>query len=124
MGRCLSTALAVFAIAVSAAPAVGVAAPPPLPSRELLLGDQADFRALTTDGLDQTDGLWWKPELGFYGARSDGSGAEPTPYLWWAFPLFEAKAAAALAQPTAANKAALSVFALRAEKYWDPTAAG
>jgi uncharacterized protein YyaL (SSP411 family) len=121
--RSISFGLAFAAIALCAGSATA-GTPPPLPARELLLADQASFRGLTRDGLDRTDELWWKPELGFYSARADGGGAEPTPYLWWAFPLFEAKAAAAIGAPTPANKAALNDFAARAEKYWDPTAGG
>lgn len=124
MGRRALPGLAATVIALIAASAAVAAKPPPLPSRELLLADQAAFGALTADGLELADELWWKPQLGFYAARPDGGGPEPVAYLWWTFPLFEAKAAAALATPTPANKAALNDFAARAEKYWDPTAGG
>jgi uncharacterized protein YyaL (SSP411 family) len=121
--RRISIAVSVVAVALAAVPLAGAAVPPPLPSRALLLADRASFANLTSDGLNQIDDLWWKPSLGFYSAQTDGSGATVTPYLWWAFPLFEAKAAAVFASPTAASKAALNAFALAAEKYWDPTAA-
>jgi Glycosyl hydrolase family 76 len=116
-------ALAVFAVVLAAVPVGRAAVPPPLPSRALLLADRANFADLSAGGLNQIDNLWWKPSLGFYSAQTDGGGPEATPYLWWVFPLFEAKAAAALARPTAANKAAVNAFALAAQKYWDPTAA-
>ena len=43
----------------------------------------------------------------------------PLAYLWSAFPLFEAIDAVAIAEPTAANKAAVVRFATGAERYWN-----
>src|SRR3954454_23611187 len=115
--RRISIALAVIALVLVAAPLANGAAPPPLPSRALLLADRASFADLSSDGLAEIDDLRWKPSLGFYSARIYATGAEATPYLWWAFPLFEARAAAVFERRTAATKAALNAFGLAAEKY-------
>jgi len=110
--------LAVVAAALATAGA-RAAAPPPLPGKAKLVSDRATFVKLTEQGLAQTKQLWWNPDKGWYNDRLDDQDHLPLATLWSAYPLFEATNAAAIADPTAANKAAVTAFASYAEKYWD-----
>lgn len=65
---------------------------------------------------------WWNAQSGWY---NDTYNAQPPSMplarLWSAYPLFETYVAVAVAQPTAANKAALTTFANQAATlYWNP----
>jgi Glycosyl hydrolase family 76 len=81
------------------------------------------FLALAKEGLAAAHRAWWNPRLGWYDDTLDRSWhpTMPLAYLWTAFPLFEATDAVALAEPTAANRAAVRAFASKAEQYWNPT---
>jgi hypothetical protein len=102
-----------------AAPAAGAANPPPLPVRTQLLADRAHFLQLAEQGLKQTRQLWWNAQAGWYKQRSNGD--PPIASTWGAAALMEAAAAATIAQPTAANRAAADLLFRQAEGYWDPT---
>jgi uncharacterized protein YyaL (SSP411 family) len=98
--------------------------PPALPPAAQLAADRESFAALADAGLTALQMLWWSPDLGWYKSRPDASGPQPLPSLWYSFPVFEAFAARAIAEPSPENKAAVDAVALRAERYWDPTIAG
>ena len=82
----------------------------------------ADFLGLAETGLAQTERLFWNQALGWYDERptTAWNRARPLARLWAAFPLFEALDAVAMADPTAANLAAVRSFAKGAERYFDP----
>jgi hypothetical protein len=83
---------------------------------------QPDFLGLAKQGIAAAHKGWWNARLGWYDDRLDKSWRPTAPlaYLWSAFPLFEAVDAVALAQPSAANRAAVRTFANAAERYWNP----
>ncbi|MFN2629044.1 MAG: glycoside hydrolase family 76 protein [Gaiellaceae bacterium] len=120
MVRRVTILLAAAGIAATAAAAADV---PRLPAAGRVFSDRATFLGATEQGLEQTEQFWWNADLGWYNSRPGTTDAQPLPSLWYAFPLFEAKAAVALAHPTAANKLAVEAFATKAENYWDPTIA-
>jgi hypothetical protein len=122
MGVLRRVVLALLAAGL-AAPAALAAEPPPLPAPSRLAADRPQFLGLAGDGLAQVQRLWWSPQLGWYKSTPNATGSRPLPSLWYAFPLFEALAARAVADPSPANEAAVDTFARGAENYWDPTIA-
>jgi uncharacterized protein YyaL (SSP411 family) len=77
-------------------------------------------------GLDAVQAHWWDAQDGwYYDTYNHQPPSMPLARLWSAYPLFETLAGVALAQPTAANKAALTAFANKAAiLYWNPNAKG
>jgi uncharacterized protein YyaL (SSP411 family) len=113
--------LILLAVAALLAPAAATAAnPPALPSHRQVLADRATFLQLARQGLKQTRQLWWNADKGWYDDRLNDDDHLPLATLWSAYGLFEATNAVAIADPTAANKRAVTAFASYAEKYWDP----
>jgi uncharacterized protein YyaL (SSP411 family) len=83
------------------------------------------FWLLTADqGLADVQTHWWDAQAGWYYDTYNRQPSQmPLARLWDAYPLFETKIAVAVAQPTAANKAALERFASAAASlYWNPDA--
>jgi uncharacterized protein YyaL (SSP411 family) len=111
--------LVVLAVAGATAAAAQAASPPTLPSRTQLASDRAVFLKTAVSGIAQVKKSFWNPSRGWYAGRS--SFDPPVASTWTMFPLFEALNAIAVAQPTAANKAAVNTFARGAEAYWDQT---
>ena len=107
-------ALAVVSGSASASPA-GPNVPYPADER-------LSYLALAEYELARTERVFWNPTLHWYNERLplNWDPAKPLARLWAAFPLFEAVDAVAIADPTAANKAAVRSFALGAEKYFNP----
>src|SRR5712691_1216295 len=124
MGVFHRLAAAGLAAAVWTATAAASDQPPPLPSPAQLRADRSAFAGLVERGLQQTREVCWNTELDWYNSRPGSTDVQPLPSRWYAFPLFEASAAAAIANPTPANKKAVNDFAAKAENYWDPTIAG
>jgi hypothetical protein len=62
----------------------------------------------------------WRAPGGWYYENLGGGGATPLVTIWGSVPLFEALDAIAIAQPSAANRAAVARFAAAAEGYWNP----
>jgi uncharacterized protein YyaL (SSP411 family) len=118
-----ATILAVVLAALIAASRAAAAEPPTLPDQSLLASQRGQLLQLAQAGLEQVETAWWSAELGWYKSTPAASGPQPLPALWYAFPLFEAKAAVALADPSPANVQAVNRFATLAENYWDPTIA-
>jgi uncharacterized protein YyaL (SSP411 family) len=111
--------LAALAAAVGTA-AADAADPPALPGHPKVAADRTAFLQAAEQGLQQTKQLWWNAQLGWYADRLNDDDHLPLATLWSAYPLFEATNGVAIADPTPANKAAVTAFAAYAEKYWDP----
>jgi uncharacterized protein YyaL (SSP411 family) len=113
---------AAFVVAGVAAQAAQGANPPPLPSTKHLLKDQHTFLTIAEQDVKQTRELFANDDAGFYNARLvNNDPNQPLPAIWYAFPLFEATNAVAIADPSAKNIAAVNRFAQLGENYWDPT---
>jgi hypothetical protein len=81
----------------------------------------AEFLAVAESGLARTLHVFWNPRLHWYDERASKrwKPAAPLAHLWAAFPLFEALDTVALADPTRANRAAVTAFATGAERYFN-----
>jgi uncharacterized protein YyaL (SSP411 family) len=93
-----------------------------LPSHAALVAHQATFRTLAEQGLVQTQQYWWDAKYGWYSGRPTDD--PPVASLWSSYPLLEAVAAIAIADPTPANKALVDTTFTQAENFWDPTIEG
>jgi uncharacterized protein YyaL (SSP411 family) len=82
------------------------------------------YLSTTQQGLADVQAHWWNADADwYYDTFNRQPPTMPLVRLWDAYPLFETKIAVAVAQPTAANKAALEWFAKRAAfLYWNPNA--
>jgi Glycosyl hydrolase family 76 len=82
----------------------------------------ADYLSVAQQGVYLVNTHWWNNKAGWYNDTFQGlPPSMPLARLWSAYPLFETLNAIAVAQPTAANKAALATFADKAAKlYWNP----
>ena len=80
------------------------------------------FLQIAENTLARTRRVFWNARLGWYDERvaKRWHPQQPLAHLWSAFPLFEALDAVALADPTAANRNAVTAFARGAERYYDP----
>ena len=107
------------AVVAGAAGAAHAAEPQPLPAQRVVESDRMAFTSLAEDGLVRTQERWWNADAGWY---KGALGGDPqTASLWWAFPLLEATAATAIAEPTPANEQRVEELFAGAERYWDPT---
>jgi uncharacterized protein YyaL (SSP411 family) len=84
--------------------------------------DSPNWLQLAQQGLSQVRTHWWNASAGWYNDTYNGQPPSmPLARLWSAYPLFETYVGVELAQPTAANKAALTQFANQAATlYWNP----
>jgi uncharacterized protein YyaL (SSP411 family) len=82
----------------------------------------ADYLSEAQQGVALVQTHWWNAKAGWYNDTFNGQPPSmPLARLWSAYPLFETLDAIAVAQPTAANKAALVTFADKAATlYWNP----
>lgn len=82
----------------------------------------ANYLSEAQQGVALVQTHWWNAKAGWYNDTFNGQPPSmPLARLWSAYPLFETLDAIAVAQPTAANKAALVAFADKAAKlYWNP----
>jgi hypothetical protein len=87
------------------------AAPPPLTAT------QQHYLALAKAGVAQAKRRWSDHHLGWYDSRLGDRDRYPLATIWDIVPLFESLDAIAIAQPTPANRAALTRFAKGAEHY-------
>jgi len=106
-GIALSLVAVAFALAV---PGAGAASP------------KASYLSLAQQGVSDVRAHWWNASANWY---NDTYNAQPPSMplarLWSAYPLFETLVGIELAQPTAANRAALTSFADQAATlYWNP----
>lgn len=82
---------------------------------------KVSYLSLAQQGISAVRTHWWNAQSGWY---NDTYNAQPPSMplarLWSAYPLFETYVGVALAQPTAANKKALTDFADQAASlYWN-----
>lgn len=115
MGRLAALVVLGCACAASAAATVADAKPQAYRSASFYLGT-------AQQGLALVQTHWWDADANwYYDTFNRQPPTMPLARLWDAYPLFETKIAVAAAQPTAANKAALTWFAHRAAAlYWNP----
>lgn len=97
--------------AATAAPTAPPASQPPLSSA------QQHYLALAQSGVAAAKSRWRDRRLGWYDELLNDRARYPLATIWDAVPLFESIDAIAIAQPTAANRAAVASFASGAERY-------
>jgi hypothetical protein len=125
----LAAATCLACAALAAAPAFAAAPPPraahahtsvsmPTPaSAPALSPTQQHYLKLAQAGVAQAQKRWRDARLGWYDARLNDRERYPLATIWDIVPLFESLDAIAIAEPTAANRRALTRFAAGAERY-------
>ena len=108
-----ATILATAALALLRAAAVDAAPADPPP----LAPAQQHYLALAQQGVASAKARWADHRLGWYDSRLNDHDRYPLATIWDIVPLFESLDAIAIAQPTPANRAAVSKFAKGAERY-------
>jgi hypothetical protein len=78
---------------------------------------QQRYLSLALAGVARARQRWGDPRRGWYDARLHDRDRYPLATIWDAVPLFESLDAIAIAQPTAADRAAVARFAAGAERY-------
>jgi Glycosyl hydrolase family 76 len=120
MGR-LALTLSAFALAVALTASAGMASPVPAPSSTpsaaALTTAQQHYLALAQAGVTQAKRRWGDRRLGWYDSRLNDRDRYPLATIWDIVPLFQSLDAIAIAQPTPANRAAVTRFAKGAERY-------
>jgi hypothetical protein len=114
------SALAAIALTMSLAGAPSAAASPPsgsTPSVPALSAPQQRYLALAQAGVAQAERRWRDGPRGWYDARLADHERYPLATIWDIVPLFESLDAIAIAQPTPANRSAVTRFAAGAERY-------
>jgi hypothetical protein len=106
----LATILATAALAPLAAEAAPAIAAPLTPAQQRYL-------TLAQAGVAAAKARWWDRRLHWYDSRLNDHDRYPLATIWDIAPLFESLDAIAIAQPTAANRAAVTKFAKGAERY-------
>jgi hypothetical protein len=96
-----------------AAQAAQASQPPPAP----LTAAQQHYLALAQQGVALAKQRWGDRRLGWYDSHLNDRNRYPLATVWDIVPLFESLDAIAIAQPTAANRAAVARFAKGAERY-------
>lgn len=95
--------------ALASAPATGTA--------PVLSATQQHYLALAHAGVARAHRRWWDPRLGWYLSRLNDRQRYPLATIWDSVPLFESLDAIDIAQPSAANRRALTRFAAGAARY-------
>jgi hypothetical protein len=117
MRKLAPTALALLVLTLGlglsegAAPAAATAAGTPLAPA------QQHYLALAQQGIKQAKQRWSNRRLGWYDSRLGDRDRYPLATIWDIVPLFQSLDAIAIAQPTAANRAAVTRFGAGAERY-------
>jgi hypothetical protein len=78
---------------------------------------QQHYLQLAQSGVARAQQRWHDRRLGWFDARLNDRDRYPLATIWDIVPLFESIDAIAIAQPTAANRAAVARFAAGAERY-------
>jgi hypothetical protein len=112
----LATLVALAAL-VSGALGVGTASAAPAPSSPPLSPAQQHYLTLAQQGVASAKARWSDHRLGWYDSRLGDRDRYPLATIWDIVPLFESLDAIAIAQPTPANRAAVTRFAKGAERY-------
>jgi hypothetical protein len=112
----LATLLALAAL-VSAALGAATASAAPAPSPQPLAPAQQHYLGLAQRGVASAKARWADHRLGWYDSRLGDHDRYPLATIWDIVPLFQSLDAIAIAQPTPANRAAVTRFAKGAERY-------
>ncbi|HST34483.1 MAG TPA: glycoside hydrolase family 76 protein [Solirubrobacteraceae bacterium] len=112
----LASLLALAAL-VCGALGVGTASAAPATSLATLSPAQQHYLALAQQGVASARARWADHRLGWYDSRLGDHDRYPLATIWDIVPLFESLDAIAIAQPTPANRAAVTRFAKGAERY-------
>jgi hypothetical protein len=110
-------ATALAALLVLAAPGAATASAAPAPSPQPLSPAQRHYLVLAQQGVASAKARWAEHRLGWYDSRLGDHDRYPLATIWDIVPLFESLDAIAIAQPTPANRAAVTKFAKGAERY-------
>src|ERR1700728_3679003 len=78
---------------------------------------QQHYLALAQAGVARASQHWWDPRRHWYDARLNDHERYPLATIWDSVPLFESLDAIEIAEPSAANRRALTRFAAGAERY-------
>jgi hypothetical protein len=109
--------VALASIAGAATSASAAASAPPTTQPAPLTSAQQHYLALAQSGVAEAKAHWSDRRLGWYDSRLGDRDRYPLATIWDIVPLFESLDAIAIAQPTPANRAALTRFAKGAERY-------
>jgi hypothetical protein len=118
--RWLIPALLTFAVVLASPTLAGdarAATSPTSGPQVQLSPTQQRYLSLAKAGVANAQRRWSDRRLGWYDARLGDRERYPLATIWDIVPLFEALDAIAIAQPTAANRRALTRFATGAERY-------
>lgn len=110
-------AAALVALGVLAGASGAATATPPAPAAQPLTPAQQHYLQLAQTGVAQAKARWTDHRLGWYDSRLGDRDRYPLATIWDIVPLFESLDAIAIAQPTRANRAAVTKFAKGAERY-------
>jgi Glycosyl hydrolase family 76 len=112
----LTTVLA-LAMLLFGAPGAPTTSAAPMPSVQPLAPAQQHYLALAQQGVASAKARWADHRLGWYDSRLGDRDRYPLATIWDIVPLFQSLDAIAIAQPTPANRAAVTRFAKGAERY-------
>ena len=112
----VATSAAALALALACPPVSAAAIAPPQPQPSLS-STQQHYLALAQSGVASAKSHWRDRRFGWYDELLNDRTRYPLATIWDAVPLFESIDAIAIAQPTAANRAAVAGFASGAERY-------
>jgi len=101
----------------AAPPAQATPAPTPTAPTAPLSTAQHHYLALAQAGVARARQHWWDPQRRWYDARLNDHERYPLATIWDSVPLFESLDAIEIAEPSAANRRALTRFAAGAERY-------
>lgn len=108
---CTLTLAVLFAVGAGTAAPAGAQTPTPA-----LTSAQRHYLRLAQTGVAAAE-RWRDRRLGWYDARLEDHDRYPLATIWDIVPLFQSLDAIAIAQPTGANRRAVSRFAATAERY-------
>src|SRR3954449_7263018 len=98
---------------------IAAVAPAPPAHAATLSARQRAYLKLADKGVRVAERRWMDGRRHWYRKLLHGGGAFPLASIWDSVPLFETLNAMAIADPSAARKAAVRRFAHGAEQYWD-----
>src|ERR1700689_4074249 len=99
-------------LAPAAQPALAALAP-----AVTLSSAQQHYLTLAQSGVARAHQRWWDPRRHWYDARLNDHERYPLATIWDSVPLFESLDAIEIAEPSTANRRALTRFAAGAERY-------
>jgi hypothetical protein len=119
--RCIGIAqIAAAALALLMTALAGLAGEARARGHPPLSREQARYLRLTQRGISDVRRHWWNTSYHWYDDDLNPKRFPPLATIWSIVNLFEALDGVAMAQPTAANRGAIDLFARKADRYWDP----